>query len=270
MTATPITSDQTKQFTRFVEDASLKALKEVDPVKDGIQRLIMRGGEFQAYVVAGISRFTSKLPDYTLARTILGNDFISADEIAAKRGISYTEDQLIDLSKKLPDQATLEAIRDAGMMLVAGPPTAMSLIDVRALNPDYFYSKGPDKDDEGWYDDASEKFARGDKVEVLYWIALRKEPVEGSLSKNWEEQQALVAEPFYVPNSAEVTWSLTTYKAVHDVYLLEDDIYVRTSSVDSDGDHVDVGSFGAEGLYVSGYWDNDRDVYLGLASARKF
>jgi hypothetical protein len=269
MTMQSITSDQTKQFGRFVEDASNRALKEINPDKDGLQRLIERGGEFQSYVLAGISRFTSKLPDYTLARTILGLDFISADEIAAKRGISYTEDQLIDLGKKLPDQATLEAIRDAGMMLVAGPPTAMSLIDVRAVHADFFYSKGPDKDDSGWYDDADEKFARNDKVEALCWIALRKEPVENSLNKTWPDQQALVAEPMVVPNAAEAVWALTTYKAVRDIYLLED-IYVRTSSLDSDGHRVGVGIFDADGLVVDYFWDGDRDSGLGVSASRKF
>ena len=269
MTMQSITSDQTKQFGRFVEDASNRALKEINPDKDGLQRLIERGGEFQAYVVAGISRFTSKLPDYTQARAILGLDFISADEIAAKRGISYTEDQLIDLGKKLPDQATLEAIRDAGMMLVAGPPTAMSLLDVRSLHADYFYSKGPDKDDEGWYDDASEKFSRNDKVDALCWIALRKEPVEDSLNKTWPDQQALVKEPMVVPNAAEAVWALTTYKAVRDIYLL-DDLYVRTSSLDSDGGRVHVGVFDDEGLYVDGYWCGRRHSFLGVSASRKF
>ena len=270
MTTQLITSDQTKQFTRFVEDASLKALKEVGPDKDGIQRLIMRGGEFQAYVMAGISRFTSKLPDYTEARSILGKDFISADQIMTARDVTYTEDQLIALGKSLPDKVTLEAIRDAGMFLVAGPATAMSMLDIRALHADYFYSKGPDQDDEGWYDDSSEKFSRNDKIEALGWLALRKEPVDDSLSKNWEEQKALVVEPLYVPNAAEATWGLTTYKAVNDVYLLEDDIYVRTSSVDSGGDRVGVGSFDAKGLSVSSDWDGNRGDNLGLASARKF
>lgn len=265
-----ITSDQEKQFTRFVEDASLKALKEVDPDKDGIQRLIMRGGEFQAYVMAGVARFTSKLPDYTEARSILGKDFISADQIMTSRGVTYTEDQLIALGKSLPDKATLEAIRDAGMMLVAGPPTAMSMLDIRTLNPDYFYSKGPDQDDEGWYDNASEKFAKTDKVEARSWLALRKEPVDDSLGKNWEEQKALVAEPLYVPNAAEATWCLTTYKAVNDVYLLEGEIYVRTSSLVSDGGRVNVGRFDAEGLNVGHWWCDGRDGYLGVSASRKF
>ncbi|MBU6214760.1 hypothetical protein KGM48_02870 [Patescibacteria group bacterium] len=270
MTMQSITSDQSKQFTRFVEDASNRALKEVSPDKDGIQRLIERGGEFQAYIVAGISRFTSKLPDYTEARSILGKDFISADQIATARDLTYTEDQLIALGKSLPDKATLEAIRDAGMFLVAGPPTAMSMLDIRALHADYFYSKGPEQDDEGWYDDGKEKFSRNDKIDALGWLALRKEPVNDSLSKNWEEQRALVQSPLYVPNAAEVTWGLTTYKAVNDVYLLEDDIYVRTSSLDSGGYRVYVGYFDASGLYVYDYWVDYRYSPLGVASARKF
>ena len=188
---------------------------------------------------------------------------------SAKRGISYTEDQQIELGKKLPDQATLEAIRDAGMMLVAGPPTAMSLIDVRALDPDYFYSKGPDKDDSGWYDYADEKFARNDKVEALCWLALRKEPVEDSLNKTWPDQQVLVAEPMMVPNAAEATWALTTYKAVRDIYLL-DELYVRTSSLDSDGNRVYVGNFDADGLRVNFYWDDNRNSNLGVSASRKF
>jgi len=269
MTAQPITSNQEKQFKRFVEDASDRALRDINPDKEGLQRLIERGGEFQAYVTAGLARFTSKLPDYTLAFSILGKDFISADEIAASRGLSYTEDQLIELAKSLPDQTTLEQLRDSGMMLVAGPPTAMSLVDVRALHADYFYSKGPDQDDSGWYDDASEKFAKTDKVEALAWIAVRKEAVEDSFSKNWQEQQALVTEPMTIPNVAEAAWALSTYKAVRDVYLLEN-LYVRTSSVDSGGYRVGVGGFGADGLGVDSDWDVGRHSSLGVSAARKF
>jgi hypothetical protein len=235
--------------------------------EDGAQRLNEHHG-FSAYLLAGISRFTS-MPDYTLARSILGADFISADEITTARGLAYTEDQLIELGKKLPDQATLEAIRDNGMILVAGPPTAMTMLDVRAVHTDFFYSKGPEQDDSGWYDKANEKFARTDKVEALTWIAFRKEPVEGSLNKTWSDQQALVAEPMVVPNAAEATWALTTYKAVRDIYLLES-LYVRTSSLDSGGLRVGVGRFVAGGLYVYRWHDGGRVGHLGVSAGRKF
>lgn len=268
MTTRSITSNQLKQFTRFVEDASLKALKEINPDKDGLQGLLERSGEFQAYIVAGISHFTSKLPDYTEARSILGKNFISADQIMTARGITYTEDQLIALGKSLPDKATLEAIRDAGMFLVAGPEIAMSMLDVRDVFTDYFCMRGPHHDEEGWYDDPTEKFARNDKIAALCWIAVKKEPVEDSLSKNWSEQQALVKEPMVVPNAAEATWALTCYKAVNDIYLLQD-LYVRTSSEASDGNRVSVGNFDAYGLDVYGSRDDGRDSYLGVSSSLK-
>lgn len=51
---TLITAGQKKQYLRFVEDAAEKALKEVGLDKDGIQKLIENGDEFQARIIAGI------------------------------------------------------------------------------------------------------------------------------------------------------------------------------------------------------------------------
>lgn len=47
-TITSITSGQKKQYLRFVEDAAERALGEVGLDKDGIQKLIEHGDEFQA------------------------------------------------------------------------------------------------------------------------------------------------------------------------------------------------------------------------------
>lgn len=51
---TSITEGQKKQYRRFVEDSCEKALTEVNLDKDGIQKLIERGDEFQAHIIAGI------------------------------------------------------------------------------------------------------------------------------------------------------------------------------------------------------------------------
>lgn len=267
MTIKSITSDHTvdqaKQFKRFVEDASDRALKEVNPDKDGLQRLLGKGGEFQAYVVKGIRQFTAKAPNYDLARLILGKDFISPEEIATARNLPYTDEQLVTFGNTLPAQDILEWCCDNGMMLIAGPPKSMSLLDVRAVKTGYFHSK-----EGGWYADNAQKFARDDKAEPV-WIAFRKEPVPFSLNKNWSEQTKLVVVPMIVPNAAEAVWCLTMYKAVRDIYLLQN-LYVRTSSLDSDGDRVFVGLFDGKGLHVINYWGNFRYSYLGLASARKF
>ena len=54
MTTQSITSGQTKQYKRFVEDAADKALAEVSLDKDRLQKLIENGDEFQARIIAGI------------------------------------------------------------------------------------------------------------------------------------------------------------------------------------------------------------------------
>ncbi len=54
MTTQSITSGQTKQYKRFVEDAADKALALVGLDKDGLQKLIENGDEFQTRIIAGI------------------------------------------------------------------------------------------------------------------------------------------------------------------------------------------------------------------------
>lgn len=50
MTTQSITSGQRKQYFRFVEDAAERALEEVGPDKDGIQRIIEHGDEFTSII----------------------------------------------------------------------------------------------------------------------------------------------------------------------------------------------------------------------------
>jgi len=55
---TSITDGQKKQYLRFVEDAAERALKETALDKDGIQKLIENGDEFQARIVTGIKELS--------------------------------------------------------------------------------------------------------------------------------------------------------------------------------------------------------------------
>lgn len=230
--------------------------------EDGAQRLNEHSG-FAAYLLAGISRFSAKAPDYDLARTILGKDFICPEDVMkSRKNVVYTDDQLAQFGDTVPSQEVLEWCRDNGYMLVAGPNRPMSLLEVRDLKRDYFYSK-----EGGWY--AEQKFAQNDKADTR-WIMLRKEPVPESTSTNktWNELQALLSDDEVTPNVAEVAWCVTTFKAVRNTYLLPS-VYVRTSSLDSDGRRVNVGLFNVVGLFVDRCWDVYRNGYLGVSSARK-
>jgi len=254
-----ITPRQKKHVVRLMEDA----FDNTNTDKDGVQRLVKSSGKFKEAIEKTIRRFTAKAPDFTLARTILGDDFISPEEITAARGLTYTDEQIAELEQTLPSQEVLEWLRDNDFYLTAGSPSDMSLLDIRELERRYFYSK-----EGGWYSEPSEAFARNDKV-TCRWLMLRKGPMPNSMSKTWSEQDQLISDIEVVPNAAEQVWGMTVYKAVRDIYLLPD-VYVRTSSVGSDGDHVYVGCFDGGGFGVDRWDDDNRGGRIGVSSARKF
>ncbi len=267
MTASPITSYQEFHLDDLLSAALKRALREVNPDKEGLQRLFSRGGEFQDYFVAGIHRFCALAPDYTLAKKILGGDFVTPEEIMLKCGVSYSPEQIVTLGSQLPSENLLRHLKENGFALVAPPPVELSLLDIRAHRPDLFYLK------EGWYSDKREKFSREDKT-GCGWIMIRKTQIPNSTYKKWNEQQLLLAGVESVPNVAEMAWFITTFYQVRGVRLFQGD-YVRTSSLSSGNSHTDinrvnVGGFGARGLAVSYYWADHPVSYLGIACARKF
>ena len=205
---------------------------------------------------------TIQTQEYGSAREILGDDFISPEEIATARGLTYTTEQLAMFGTTLPSKEVLEWCRDNDFMLVAGSPRDMSLLDIRELERNYlYYNEG------AWYAESEEVFARNEKV-TCRWLVLRKTPVPNSTRKTWSVQKKLLSDLEVVPNAAQMVWGLTTYKAVRNVCLLPSD-YVRTSSVDSGGNNVHVGFFVGGGLLVDGWSDGSRDGSVGVSSSRK-
>lgn len=201
-------------------------------------------------------------PSYQRARDILGDDFISPQEVAETLGVSYTEAQLAELARTLPEKEVLQWARDNGFAVVAGPPSEMNLLDIHELNTDLFYQKN-----DPWFADERQKFARSNTVGTT-WLMIRKDPVPGSTRNTWSEQQAFLSGDERVPNVAEAAWFFTTYAKVRGIRLVPS-VYARTSSVHSDGYRVDVGFFDGQGLYVLGDWGDFRGVGIGVASARK-
>lgn len=207
---------------------------------------------------------TNQLPEgHELARLILGDDYITPEEVATAYGFSYSDEQLEHFADTLPDTQTILWLRANGYMLIAGPPTEMNLREVRELENKLFYSKT-----EGWYAENGQTFSREDKVVAGEWLAIRKEAVPNSFSKTWNEQQDLITEDEHVPNAPTVSYAVTAYYKVRGIYLLRGK-YVRTSSVSADGVHIIVGCFDEDGLGVFNYWDDLRHGSLGVSSARK-
>lgn len=230
-------------------------------LNDESAQILNEHPDFAKYLAEGIRRFSAKAPDYGLAHSILGADFITPEEVTkARPGIVYTAKQIRALAKSLPSEEVLKWCKENGYAVMPAPPTAMSTLDVREIQSAHFYSKTG-----GWY--ADQKFAREDKTS-FGWLLIKKTPVSNSTSKTWNEQNKLLSALEKVPNAAEMCWFITTYFEVRGVRLFEG-VYVRTSSLDSDGFRVIVGGFGSDGLGVDGYWVDDRGDDIGLSAARK-
>lgn len=200
---------------------------------------------------------------YDDARSILGNDFISPEEMSAAYDIIYTEDQLKNFGDTLPDKKTLRWYLAHNYMLVAGPPMELNLLQVRKLDNNLF-----DLKTKGWYAESDQKFAQNNKVTAGEWLAIRKGAAPNSFSKTWSRQQHLITEDEYVPNIPTVSYAVTAYFKVRGIYLLCDK-YVRTSSISADFNPVIVGRFGEDGLRVYDCWEGEHSGGIGVASARK-
>lgn len=254
------TDRMTSKQVRHIQFIMEYALGEVAPDKGGAQRMIDQADDFKDELVELIRRHTANA--FATAREILGNDFIDPEEIAAARGLSYSEAQIVELERTLPDRETLEWLKQNDYYLVAGSPRPMSLLSVQEINRSYFYWKT-----ESRYANEAEAFARTEKV-TCRWYMLRRGLMPNSTSKTWSEQQELLSNRVTAPTAVELIWGMTVYKAVRSIYLLGS-VYARTSSVDSDGYPVTAGFFGGNGLHFFNWNDTIRVGYLGVASTLK-
>lgn len=131
-----------------------------------------------------------------------------------------------------------------------------SLLDIRKKH-DGFYTQS-------WY--VSEEFAKK-KIPNGTWT-VQLEPVEGSSSMTWAEQQALIPEGAVVPPAAVFAYALLEYRKENDEHALPEYQDLRCSDIDAYGDHVYVGVY-SESVLVSYDWDSHRGSDLGVAAAWK-
>jgi hypothetical protein len=205
---------------------------------------------------------TAKTPHYSLAKSILGVDFITPEEVTkARPSIVYTDDRITALAESLPPVDALKWCKDNDQAVMPEPPTAMSMLAVRQIRPVHFRDNIG-----GWY--IGSKFAHEDKTS-LGWLATKKTPVQDSINQNWSEQNKLLSACEHVPNAAEMSWFITTYFETRGLWLFKD-VYVRTSSFDLGGFRVIVGNLGAKCLSISYERDDIWNEVLGLSSGRKF
>ncbi|HET8580897.1 MAG TPA: hypothetical protein VFL98_00300 [Candidatus Paceibacterota bacterium] len=179
---------------------------------------------------------------YVFAAMILKDDFISPEAVMRARSLAYSDGQREALARSLPSPDEIAWYRANDMLLMPGPPRAMSLIEIRALNPDYFYFDvmlmGAGRE-HAWYDE--EPFARSERAGASGWIAFSTAALPDSFERTHEAEEANSVRPLMAFNVAEVAWVLSTYRAVRGTSLLEG-TDILTASRHSNGRSVFVRS----------------------------
>ncbi len=191
------------------------------------------------------------------AREIMGRNMFGIEEAIGHFGVNPSRQQLAVLADVPFTEATLEACKDTHVLVAVFP---LSVLDVRGkAERKLFYSH-----EDAWYN--KQAFAK-DRGETR-WMLVRKTPVDNSMSKTWDEQQALLGKDNETPTVQVMVYTIIGHYLNTGERLFEN-VYVRCSDVDSDGDRVYVGTFDSNGLSVDNYWDDNRSSRIGLSSARK-
>lgn len=196
--------------------------------------------------------------DIIHAAEIMGSNFHGVDALERHFGV-----KLSAKSKKLflavPFSAeVLQACRETHVLVACG---ALSLMDVWQAQTGLFYAKS-----EPLYGGSSERFARS--MVKAGWQLVRKHPVPDSNSKTWDEQNHLLGADEQVPSDSVLAQTILTHYLETGERLFEQ-VYARTSSLDSDGHRVLFGNFDENGLRINYFWDGRRIGDIGLSASRK-
>lgn len=196
---------------------------------------------------------------FGLARDILGDDFISPEEVMNVYASPYRKHELANLRKTVPNLKTLKWLLENGYMLIAGPDTDLNLIGVRSRDRSIFC---PENDDYGWFTDRRHNSVQRDWVRGGDWLMLRKSEVPDSRNKSWGEKLKLLTSPEQPPNIAEACWGIATYRKVRGV-CLHLNSYTTTSSLDGRNRRISVGYLSKRGIHISFDWRGDRGDGIG-------
>jgi hypothetical protein len=253
--------DVRQAFLELIEQIAVDVFERVRPSSADMEELERRRNVLMTQLYIGTMYVVTNTPLEKVTRLMLGGDLITPQEIhRAFDNLVYSREQLALLKRTFPSDETIWWCHNNGYLLVAGPPRALSLKELRALRPQYFYRQSG----ACWFDDHA--FARSERVPVR-WLKIRKDAAPGSQCKEMEQQRTLVSDHEVIPTAAEVVWATMVYKTVRHSNLFAD-TYVRTASVGDDGMRVHVGGNGTYGIGIGRSWDDDRHKYVGLATAR--
>lgn len=194
------------------------------------------------------------------ARAIMGRNFLRIEDVKKRFDVTYTPEQLLSLQQIPFTAEVLEECKDTHILFPGYP---VSILDIRQRTKKKA-KKIFNSDRDAWYND--QKFANEEVG--LQWYLIRKDIVENSTNKSYDEQLKLLSENEEAAQAAAVVYMTILYYLVTG-FRLFGRIYVRCQDVTSSGFRVYVGYFDQGGLVVYYRWDVGRDGGIGLASSRR-
>lgn len=191
------------------------------------------------------------------AQEIMGANFFGFEEAMKYFGVNPTPQQLAALSEIPFSEEVLRQSKDTHILIAVFP---LSIQQIRGrVDRKLFFNH-----EAAWY---NEQLFANEPGEVN-WQLVRKAPAENSTPKNRQEQQAFFGKKNEVPTAQELVYTIIGHFLATGEWLVEQN-YVRTSSVDSNGNRVYVSDVGLDGLGISDYWDAVRYDNEDLSSDRK-
>ncbi|MFA6159753.1 MAG: hypothetical protein WC678_01530 [Parcubacteria group bacterium] len=200
--------------------------KRFSPTPRQITKLFKKIGDGEI-TRAEFERFLNGYPGgYDLATAILGEDFITPEEISKYiGGIQYLDSDIQDLKTSIPSEKILDWLA-GDYTLVAGPPRPMSVKEIVNSNPSFFGGNALVENYRicGKLYPKNERFL---KEEIpAGWIILRKSFIRGaelSSGKTYfssDESNENELSHCYIPNVAKVMWVAYVCKAIRKRNLL--------------------------------------------------
>lgn len=215
------------------------------------------------------TELTSESVELKEVREIFKEDFLGINEAENFTGAKLTEKEkkvaLAKWQEKIKEQnitkEDLERLKKEGFMVVYRSDKILLGEEEKPITVNTLRNKFSElfyrKPGEGWYDD--EKFAKEGKIESG-WSIVKKEILDESKSKDWNEQEKVlkkwakehnVDEKFVRRRTPEeITYDILNYYKTHDKRILEND-WDWTAVQSSAGSPVTVGNFASDGLHVA-------------------
>lgn len=239
--------DQWGIISKLVRDGK----RDPDEVSRALQEIISSSKKLDDVVQVKSINYDEPV-SHRRAREIMGKNFLGIPEVDLHFAITPFH---LEVFEEIPfPEGVLRECADTHILVA---DIGLSILHIRKRAGKLFYSQD-------WY--KLEEFAR--EPEKPQWRLIKKSEVPNSTGKTWQEQQELVTDTEEISTARAMVYAIILNYLDKGERMLEH-MYVRTSSIDSDGYHVHVGHFDSHGLSVSYDWGVSRDSDLGLASARK-